>query len=133
MVNKILVALDGSELAEQAIPAVSELAAATNAEVILAAVVVAPERWPSSTAPHESLEDERDYAEFYLSSVADRVRNKKVKVRIRVGAGRAAETLVAMTDDEAADLVAMTARAFGSPADPGQRRTACLHVAHPAP
>jgi nucleotide-binding universal stress UspA family protein len=87
---------------------VSELAAATNAEVILAAVVVAPERWPSSTAPHESLGDERDYAEFYLSSVADRVRNKKVKVRIRVGAGRAAETLVAMTDDEAADLVAMT-------------------------
>lgn len=108
MVKKILVALDGSDLAEQAIPAALELAAATNAEVILAGVVVAPERWPSSTMPHESLGDEREYAEFYLASVADTVRKKKVKTHIRVDTGRAAETLVAIADDEAADLIAMT-------------------------
>lgn len=110
MVKRILVALDGSELAEQAIPLVSDLASATKAEIVLGAVVVAPERWPSSTMPQETLGDERDYAHFYLSSVGDRLRENKVEARVRVEAGRAAESLVAMADDEAADLIAMTTR-----------------------
>jgi nucleotide-binding universal stress UspA family protein len=108
MIKKILLALDGSELAEQAIPAVSALAAATKAEVVLAAVVVAPERWPSSTMPRESLGDERDYAEFYLSSIVDRLRGHGVQARTRVEAGEAAATLAATADEEGADLIAMT-------------------------
>ena len=104
----ILVALDGSELAEQAIPAVSSLAAAAKADVVLAAVVVQPDRWPSATMPQESIGDERDYAEFYLSSVTDRLRGNGVRSRVRIEEGRAAETIVAIADDEAADLIAMT-------------------------
>jgi nucleotide-binding universal stress UspA family protein len=108
MVKTILVALDGSELAEQAIPAVSSLATAAKADVVLATIVVQPDRWPSSTMPRESIGDERDYAEFYLSSVVDTLRVKAVKARVRVEVGRAAETLVAIADEEAADLIAMT-------------------------
>ena len=86
----ILVALDGSELAEQAIPAVSSLAAAAKADVVLAAVVVQPDRWPSATMPQESIGDERDYAEFYLSSVTDRLRGNGVRSRVRIEEGRVA-------------------------------------------
>jgi nucleotide-binding universal stress UspA family protein len=107
MIKTILLALDGSELAEQAIPAASELAVATKAGVVLAAVVVPPERWPSSTMPQATLGEERDYAEFYLSSIVDRLRERGVKARVRVEAGQAAANLVAMADEEGAELVAM--------------------------
>jgi nucleotide-binding universal stress UspA family protein len=45
MSKKIVIALDGSKLAEQAVPAVSALAKALGADVVLASVIVAPDRW----------------------------------------------------------------------------------------
>lgn len=104
----IVIALDGSKLAEQSIPAVSGLAAETKGEVVLVTVIVPPDRWSKEEIPQEEVEGERDLAKLYLRSVHDQFHDKGVSARVRIEIGQEAETIVSIADEEGADAIAMT-------------------------
>ncbi len=108
MSKTIVIALDGSKLAEQAIPAVSALSTALGAEVVLAAVIVAHDRWSRGEILEEDIDEERGLASLYLSAVRDRFREQGLKARERVEFGKAAETLVTIADEEAAEFLVIT-------------------------
>jgi nucleotide-binding universal stress UspA family protein len=108
MIKTILVALDGSELAEQAIPYVSALASTTKATVVLGTVIVPPDRWSEGADADEWARQEQDAATFYLKTLTPQFKERGVAARVRVEVGRAPETLVAIADGEAADILAMT-------------------------
>jgi nucleotide-binding universal stress UspA family protein len=96
----LLVPLDGSEFAEQALAEAQLLAAATGAELVLAAV----------TTEHEDtalVEDERAHAASYLDTVAARLRAAGLRVRERVVSGGPAERILDLCSEERADLIVM--------------------------
>ena len=106
--KKIVVALDGSELAERAVPIAATLASQVKGEVVLASIIVDADRWSRGELLADGMDEERGLAEFYLGQIKDRFRESRAKVEIRVEYGRAAETLAAMADDQAADLTVIT-------------------------
>jgi nucleotide-binding universal stress UspA family protein len=108
MSKTIVICLDGSKLAEQAIPAVSALAEALKADVILASAIVAPDRWSRGEVLQEDNAEEKALASLYLSAIADRLREQDVRTRERVEFGPAAETLIGIADDEGAEFIVMT-------------------------
>jgi nucleotide-binding universal stress UspA family protein len=108
MSKTIVLCLDGSKLAEQAIPAVSALAKALRADVVLASVVVAPDRWSRGEVLQQEDPEEEALVSFYLGAIGDQLREQGVKSRERVAFGPAAEKLVGIAADEGAEFMAMT-------------------------
>ena len=111
MKNKILVPLDGSELAAQALPQASELAKRMGAELILLSVIVPMETWLEAAGAFDSdtrLNDEAAAAMAYLTSTGESLDKIGVTARSRVVLGRAAESIRFVANEENADLIAMT-------------------------
>ena len=81
----VLVPLDGSELAEEAIETADLLAGTFDAELTLLQVVEPPS-YPLDYVPYD-LDADRDAARQYLQSQVDRlqVRNKRVTARATIG------------------------------------------------
>jgi nucleotide-binding universal stress UspA family protein len=114
MFRKILVPLDGSQLAESILPHVITLARCADGEVVLLRVHVLPVykygMMDSASVPLSPLEEEDDRrkALAYLQSVVKTLSAAGIKARALVRDGTVAETILASADAESADLIAMS-------------------------
>lgn len=127
-VRSIAVALDGSPLAEAALPEAERLARAMGASLLLVRVVVPPallygaQGLPGAMPVLEDLEDD---ARVYLEQTAERIHRHDLKVDVAVAVGVPAEVILGLAGDSGADLIAMTTHGrsgldrwmFGSVAD----------------
>ncbi len=132
MFQKILVCLDGSKLAEQIMPYVTEQAAQFGSSLVLLQVV-SLSAIPTPTGiesvpmavPDTLLKDAEMAAMSYLSELAGPLRDKGLKVQCVTMIGHPAETIVSYADENKIDLVALATHGrsglkrmvFGSVAD----------------
>ncbi len=105
MYKKILVTLDGSEVAEQILPHVEELTK-NGSEVHLLRVAMA--HTLPGTDPTEAQVEVVKEAEEYLGKVEGELRDKGFKVESHVRYGYAAEEILDHVDHWKFDLVALT-------------------------
>lgn len=119
MYGRLLVALDGSELAERVLPYVESLAERYGSDVTLIRVLsnTGPLLPPGAGAqpipgavipPSQTLAAESDEAREYLRSVEARLAGRGITVDQIVREGTAAQTIVAYALDCESDLIAMT-------------------------
>lgn len=116
MFEKILVPLDGSPLAEQALPLACETAKHFNSELILMRVLV-PENLvvasPTMGAlypelPVEQAEFERAEAEAYLARVRQKCEMARIASNVEVFEGAPAEMIIEAAKRTGADLIVMS-------------------------
>ena len=115
MFQQIMVPLDGSELAERALPCAERLGVATGATLHLVHVVelAPPLTWPFAPAylPGSVYDDlvaqETQQATAYLDKMRERVAAGGVHVRTEQIVGYAAATLLDYEPDAGIDLVVM--------------------------
>src|SRR5437016_5402475 len=120
MYDRILVPLDGSDLAEQVLPHVEPLAEKLGSTVILLRATVAPGALIFGTTagaapvagpvvdPTPVVEAERREAATYLETIAARLRLKGLMVECERAEGPADEVIAERARSLGADLVAMT-------------------------
>ena len=145
MYDRILVALDGSDLAEQVLPYVEALAEQFRSTVILLRATTPPGIIIAGSAtgaqplaggvvdPTPIVEAERQEAATYLQAVADRVRRKGLAVEYQWAEGRGDEIIAERARSLGVDLTAMTTHGrgglgrlvFGSVADAVLRSAPC--------
>jgi nucleotide-binding universal stress UspA family protein len=111
MYQRVLVPLDGSQLAESILP-LAEKVAGPQAELVLLRVVEplsAGEVMASAgvVTPDALLARELD-AKHYLAGVESRLKSKGLRVQRRLQVGRAADEILATARAAGADLIAMT-------------------------
>ena len=114
--HRILVALDGSPVAEQALPHALVMAKACGAELILLRVIPSTllhlATGPARAAKREKpADDEEMAARSYLEAVAENLRTQQVAVSIRVRRGGTAATI--LEESAHADLLALCRRGAG--------------------
>ncbi len=127
MYKKILVPLDGSELAEVVLPHVKEIVAGHGeAKVILLRIV---EPLPAGTPPAVDFEVVQKAgvkeAEKYLARIQAKLSKEGLNVEVEVLTGRPAETITDFVRREKVDLIALATHGrsgvsrwvFGSVAD----------------
>ena len=117
MIEKILIPLDGSEVAESVLLYVEELvpklAPGLKVEVTLFQVlsptyyVVAGEAGAPVPYTEMEIEQIKSRAMSYLDKVGEGLRNRGAIVECKVGVGKAAEEIIKITDEIAAGLVVM--------------------------
>jgi nucleotide-binding universal stress UspA family protein len=138
MYRKIIAPLDGSKLAECALPHLEELAKAIKPdEIVLLSVTEriagrtrAPEMGElvgvsGGAAVEVEVGKLQKQAERYLERIARQLRSKGIKVRTEVLRGSPAEEIVRYAEENAVDLIVMASHgrsgpsrwAFGSVAD----------------
>jgi nucleotide-binding universal stress UspA family protein len=148
MYDRILVALDGSSLAEGVLPHAQALAEKLGATLVLfrATPTVADFVPPAVPGPMvgvmpiyppfdmvEAADIEKQGAIEYLQAVADRLSKANVSTEVEQAEGRAADMIIECSQRLSVDLIAMTthghtglARLFlGSTAEEVVRRAAC--------
>jgi len=117
MVIKILVPLDGSELAEKIFPRVEELAKTYQAQVTLitignfassAGVLCSTLEVINKAAAHE-----KEISERYLEKTANALQKKSLKVDWVYEEAVAAEAIVAYADRQNMDLIAIATNGKG--------------------
>jgi nucleotide-binding universal stress UspA family protein len=109
MYRKILVPLDGSELAETALPHATLLAASTGAELVLIRVCVPRFLGPQATGEAVVQESgDRAEAELYLQEWQSRLRARGVKSSYHVGTGNVADAIAKQARADDVDLVVMS-------------------------
>ena len=112
MYERVLIPLDGSELAETILPFAERIAGPVDAEVVLLAVVeplsaVAGLAAGGVVGPDALLLRQME-AKHYLARVASRLETKGLRVRTHLGLGVPAAEIVGVAHSEGADLIAMT-------------------------
>jgi len=135
MYDKVVIPLDGSELAEGVLPHVVEMVRGRASRVYL--LSVAPPKKEMGTdipdTPSERAGNiERELAE-YLQAIAARLKSDVDDVRVGVRFGRQADEILTFAGEIDADLIAMSTHGrsgigrwvFGSVADRVLRRAAC--------
>ncbi len=112
MYKKILVPLDGGELAERAIQQAEEIGEAAKAEVIFFQVAQNPIRTvPIAAGQTEVTEATRnviDRAGGYLEKMAAPLRAKGIKVRCDVEVGEPTSRILGKAHNEDVDLIVMS-------------------------
>jgi nucleotide-binding universal stress UspA family protein len=103
----ILVPLDGSMLAEQALPLAVLLASRSGAELILTHIVTQPPTEPVAAGDDELAELIRESARAYLFAAGQRAMRPGITLHTDIHAGRAAEGILAAADSRHADLIVM--------------------------
>src|SRR5688572_7470769 len=108
MLQRILVGLDGSPLAETILPYVTELARAMNGDVTLLTVVHEPDDVDRhhSTA-QQFIEAATSSANDYLHGLEQRMEKNGVNVHKRVVIGDAASAIVRTATEEGRELIAL--------------------------
>ncbi|MCY2929982.1 MAG: universal stress protein [Planctomycetota bacterium] len=109
MIRHLLVPLDGSPMAEQALPVAADLAARAGASVTLLHVV---ERHPPKAVHGQPHLGQADQAEAYLAAVAARAFGPNARVACHVhreAAGDVAKSLVQHVAELGPDLIVMSA------------------------
>lgn len=114
MFKKILVPLDGSELAAKVLPYVIDLAKTHNSQVTLLYVFYAGE---SETFPdwiEEALEKEKTNCELFLAKAANDLETRGLKgVKIECLEGSPAREIIAYANEKGVDLIAMATHGKG--------------------
>ena len=126
MLDKIVVPLDGSDLAEEVLPVVEELASKLPAEVVLLQVVITfaeatREALPGpGTTPELSMdvakrrvEAETDSASRYLQAVSERLQGKGLKVSTAITEGLPAGAILEYAKENGASLIALATHGRG--------------------
>lgn len=137
MYQRILVALDGSDVSEQALPHAEALAEKFGSTlVLLRAYPILSSTSVAASSPQDPTQIhrlEQQVAERYLAWNAERLRAKGHTVETALVAGTPAEEIVDRAKSAAADLIVMTTHGrgglgrlvFGSVADEVLRKAAC--------
>jgi len=137
MYRKVVVPLDGSELAEGVLPHVAELIRGRDSRVYLLSVAPTLRGVMSPIADLHPGNEERQRIEQkleeYLGDVAQRLEPVAAEVGVNVRFGRPADEIIAFAEGVDADLIAMTTHGrsgirrwiFGSVADRVLRGAAC--------
>lgn len=118
MYKTILVPLDGSSLAESALPLATRIAQHTHATLVLVRVVhFASEYWPAINTPYPSMiqivvEGELKTASHYLESVAESHALLDLETRIVARYGAAAPAILATAAEYYADLIVMSSHGY---------------------
>jgi nucleotide-binding universal stress UspA family protein len=147
MYVRVLIPLDGSELAETILPFAEQMAGPLDAEVLLLQVVEPPSSiavlGTGGIIGPDVLFLRQIEAKRYLDAVACRLQAKGIRVRTVLGLGTPALEIVATAKAEQADLIAMTTHGrsgfkramFGSVAQEVLRSAAIpvLAIRKPAP
>ena len=109
--RRILVPLDGSDMAEQVLPPATSIARAMGAEMILFRVsIVQISGWFTGEwleALEGDLRTADRYAKDYLNRVAGHLADQGVKVSTTVRVGAVAESIVNYAETQQIDLIAM--------------------------
>jgi nucleotide-binding universal stress UspA family protein len=128
MFETIIVPLDGSELAEQALDRAAELAAKVKARVVLVqAVESLAQRMTSPPAVMESpaaaaasveilqeaIDAEKEQAEHYLAGVRDKLTARGLQAEAYVGEGAASDVILKLAQDKQSDLIVMSTHGRG--------------------
>jgi nucleotide-binding universal stress UspA family protein len=145
MYDRILVPLDGSEIAERVLPYVEALAAPFNSTVILLEATTPPEAIVAAATPGNEpmgasladptpiVEAEREEADEYLARVAGRLRERVPRVEYERPEGHPPDVIARRAGELGVDLIAMTTHGrgglgrlvFGSVADEVLRTAPC--------
>jgi len=112
MYERVLIPLDGSEVAESILPFAEKVAGPLDAEVVLLRVVepVSPVEamGAAGVAIPDTLFLRELAAKDYLTALAKGLETKGLRVRTALRVGTPAAEIVAAAADEKADLIAMT-------------------------
>ena len=110
--KRVLVPLDGSMRAEQALEPALKLAQALSAELILLRVTIMPQSpvgpvvgWPGTEAVMN--EDEQE-ARSYLQRVQVSLKNGQVQIHTHIAASSVAESIIDMADKLQVDIIVMS-------------------------
>ena len=118
MFNRILVPLDGSELAERALEPALKIGRRQKGEVILLRVPVYRHVMVPSTAgyghflPEQSFEEQEAGDEAYLKEVQRTRSHPDVTIRTKLVSGDVAGVIVDTAVDEEVDLIVMTTHGY---------------------
>ena len=119
--RRILIPLDGSELAERVLEPVIALGDAVETQYRLVRVVQPPLLPDASAVPtehagsaHATFEKRKAEAEAYLAAVAERLRAKNLRVDTQIVVGkRAADAILDVARDQGYDLIAIATHGRG--------------------
>ena len=112
MYSRILLTLDGSHLAEQALPHAAAMAECFQAELIFLKVLV-PLASNISLPPSAAITAEEatlDFANDYLDRVAARIQEKGFPITTVIVTGRPHEEIIRFAETEPVDLVVICTR-----------------------
>ncbi len=113
MFRKILVPLDGSKLAEKALPFATETAKAHGAALVLLRVIhpIYLEE-PVTEAEQVVIQKEKERAGRYLDEVAGKLKAEDLSVEEMVGEGDIARVILDTAAEKGCDLICMTTHGF---------------------
>ena len=118
MFTRILVPLDGSDRAEQAIPVAARIAHAANGTVILVQVTTFPSnfftegKYPSQIYSEDLIEEGKALAANYLYNVSKKPELVDLKTETRVEYGDAAQSILAAIEPLGVDLIVMCSHGY---------------------
>lgn len=110
MIKKILVPLDGSQLAENALPYAEEMARKFEAQLVLIQVLQ-PKVMMAEFEPgffNDAIKQEHDSAKIYLHNLKDRIGFFHIPVEVEVlDGGAVADTIIDYANETETDLIVM--------------------------
>lgn len=119
MYKRVLIPVDGSEVAEAILPFILDIAGPLDLDVVLLRVnrPIPPMAVEGTRYLQiDDVEARREEAEAYLAGVAAEMRAKGVRTKTRVRRGEPVEEILAAAKEERADLIAMTTHGRSGPA-----------------
>ena len=132
-VHSILLPLDGSPIAEQALPWAVELADRYSAQLILLRVAPRPEFWSPLDAPDTYLDEQETRAMKYLLGVESRLTDGKVPIQAEYSLGNPAQCILDRAKELGDCIIVMNSHGrdgvsrlmLGSVAEKVARHAAC--------
>lgn len=111
MYKKILVPLDGSPLAEAALPHAETIAKSEGAEIVLLRVPMVPAAELFNREPSLAVkihDEEQAEAERYINRVSNEISKLHIPVSSITQDGAVPDTILAVADEVHADMIAMS-------------------------
>lgn len=111
MYRKILVPLDGSELAEAALPHAEAIARSEGAEIILLRIPMMPATEFFAREPSLAMkihEEEQAEAVKYINKKMEEIKKDHIKVSVVTQDGAVPDTILAVAEETHADMIAMS-------------------------
>jgi nucleotide-binding universal stress UspA family protein len=119
MYNRVLVPVDGSDVAAAVLPFILGIAGPLDFEVVLLRVIQPLSPVAIEAAQYAAVEDEevrRAEMESYLRGLAATLESRGVRVKTGIRRGDPVSEILAAARDERADLIAMTTHGRTGPA-----------------
>ena len=115
MIKRLLVPLDGSELAEEALIAAGDLAESVDGTVIIVRAVPppVPGRFYAPKLLEQVEDAQQREADAYLKEVAKRLQNDRLRVETHVLKGEAAPAIVQFAEREGCHMIVMCSHGMG--------------------